>query len=64
MLLFLLYRTCWESCEKMKKMILVDPIIYQNTAQKEITKLDEEISQILKSDLQKSDKIKQYNQTL
>ena len=45
----------------MKKMVLVDPNTYRNTAQKEMTKLDEEMSQILKSDLEENEKFKQYN---
>ena len=48
----------------MKKMILVDPNIYQNAAQKEMTKLDENMNRIFKSDLEESEKIKQYSQTL
>ena len=48
----------------MKKMILVDPNSYRKPMQKEMSKLDEEISQILKSDLEESEKIKQYNQVL
>ena len=48
----------------MKKMILVDPNSYRKPMQKEMSKLDEEMSQILKSDLEESEKIKQYNQVL
>ena len=48
----------------MKKMILVDPNSYRKPVQKEMSKFDEEMSQILKSDLEESKKIKQYNQTL
>ena len=48
----------------MKKMILVDPNSYRKPMQKEMSKLDEEMSQILNSDLEESEKIKQYNQVL
>ena len=48
----------------MKKMILVDPNSYRKPMQKEMSKLDEEMSQILNSALEESEKIKQYNQVL
>ena len=48
----------------MKKMLLVDPNSYRKPVQREIAKLDKEMSQILKSDLEESEKIKQYNQVL
>ena len=48
----------------MKKMILVDPNSYRKPMQKKMSKLDEEMSQILNSDLEESEKIKQYNQVL
>ena len=48
----------------MKKMVLVDPNSYRKPIQKEMSKLDEEMSKILKSDLEESEKIKQYNQVL
>ena len=52
------FRTGRLSCEKMKKMILVDPNSYRKPMQKEMSKLDEEMSQILNSDLEESEKIK------
>ena len=48
----------------MKKMILVDPNSCRKPKQKKMSKLDEEMSQILESDLEESEKIKQYNQVL
>ena len=45
-------------------MILVDPNSYRKPMQKEVSKFDEEMSQILKSYLEESEKIKQYNQVL
>ena len=45
-------------------MILVDPNSYRKPMQKEMSKLDKAMSQILKSDLEESEKIKQYNQVL
>ena len=56
------FGNCELSCEEMKKMILVDS--YKKPMQKEVPKLDEEMSQILKSDLEESEKIKYYNQIL
>ena len=40
----------------MKTIILVDSNTYRSTAQKEMSKLNEEMSQILKSDLEESEK--------
>ena len=52
------FGNCGFSSEEMKKMILVDPNSCRKPMQKEMSKLDKEMSQILKSELEESEKIK------